>query len=200
MVTGCEIAPLFDGIAQFGAAHPGVAMQLVEGSADQLAADVRSGALDAALLGTAERELPGLESATIVSEELAVAVAPGHPLLECDPLTLADVVAHPVICLPTGTGIRTVLDLACGARGLAAAVALQASAPGAVADLAARGLGVAVLTASMLAGRDGLRVRPIADTGERALLALVWRPDPGPAVSELIERCRAAFGAARQPG
>ena len=51
--------------------------------------------------------------------------------------------------MPTGTGIRTVFDQACAAAGLRPDIALQASAPDAVADLAIRGLGVAILSESM---------------------------------------------------
>jgi DNA-binding transcriptional LysR family regulator len=71
-------------------------------------------------------------------------------------------------------------------------IALQASAPGSVADLAARGLGVAILTASMV--DDGtLRGLQIADLDAPALLALVWRHTDTPALRELVRNCRTAF-------
>lgn len=74
-------------------------------------------------------------------------------------------------------------------------IALQASAADAVADLAARGLGVAVLSASMASGhRDRLVVRTIDGLATPALLALVWRGGRSPAVRELLARCEEEFG------
>ena len=81
-------------------------------------------------------------------------------------------------------------------RELAPEIALIASAPDAVADLAQRGLGVAVLSESMAAAQDGrLRAMPIADIDIASILAFVWRPDPSPALRELLVHARAAFAA-----
>lgn len=89
--------------------------------------------------------------------------------------------------MPPGTGLRTVFDRACAAQDLHPAIALQASAPDAIADLAARGLAVAVLSDSMAVHyRDRLTAVTIDDVGTPALLALVWRSAHGPAVRELL--------------
>ncbi|MFD9258305.1 LysR substrate-binding domain-containing protein [Streptomyces sp. NPDC059538] len=72
-----------------------------------------------------------------------------------------------------------------------------------MADLAARGLGVAVLSESMAeAYRDRLTVRVLDDVDIPALLCLVWRTAHGPAVRELLAYGRRSFGAAhdRAPG
>jgi DNA-binding transcriptional LysR family regulator len=103
-----------------------------------------------------------------------------------------DLAAYPVVCLPEGTGIRTVFDRGCAARGMRMDIALQASAPRSVADLAARGLGVAILTASMV-DDAALRGLEIADLDAPALLALVWRRTGAPAPRELVRDCRTAF-------
>jgi DNA-binding transcriptional LysR family regulator len=103
------------------------------------------------------------------------------------------------VCMPAGTGIRAALDASCAAAGVRLDVTLEASAPGAVADLAARGLGVAVLSESMAAARPGLCPVPIEGPLVTASLALIWRPPPGPALRELIARCRRAFTTAAAP-
>ena len=80
-------------------------------------------------------------------------------------------------------------------------MALEASAPGAVADLAARGLGVAVLSESMAAAHAGrLRAVPLSDAALPAVLALVWKAGPGPAAREFLRCCRQAFPAAAGGG
>ncbi len=108
-------------------------------------------------------------------------------------MTLADVCAHPLVTLPPGTGIRTVLDRGCADLNCRASIALQASAPDAVADLATRGLGVAILSESMATSYPDLASRVIADVDVEAVLALVWRPEISPALRELLSFTKRAF-------
>lgn len=70
------------------------------------------------------------------------------------------------------------------------------AAGAAVLELAGRRLGVAVLSASMLTGRDDLTTIQIRDVKRTANLALVWRPGPGPAARELLDYLHTAFGLA----
>ncbi|MFE1921284.1 LysR family transcriptional regulator [Streptomyces asoensis] len=194
MVIGCTLTPLFDALSAFHRAHPGVEIALLEDNSDRLVEQVRSGALDLALVGTATAAPDGLEALTIVSERLVAAAPPGHPLVARERVTLRDLTGCPLVCMPPGTGLRTVFDLACAAQGLSPPIALQASAADAVADLAARGLGVAVLSASMAAGhRDRLTARTIEDAETPALLALVWKDTHHPALRELLGHARRAF-------
>ncbi len=194
MVTACTVTPLFETLSAFHRAHPGVELTLLEDSSDQLIDRVRAGVVDMALVGTADATPPGLEALPIVSERLVAAVPADHPLGHLPHVTLADVGAYPIVCMPAGTGIRTVFDRACAARGLQPTVALQASAPDAVADLAIRGLGVAILSESMPARYEGrLRGLVIEDVDIPALLALVWRTPTSPALRALLRAGRQAF-------
>lgn len=195
MVTGCTITPLFDALASFHQAHPGVEVALVEDSSDRLVADVLDGRADVALVGVPALPV-GLDALTIVSEPLVAAVGPDHPLARRRRIDLSLLCEHPVVCLPRGTGIRAVFDAACSAAGLAPDVTLQASAPDAVIDLARRGFGAAVVSRSMTAGLDDdLRTLTVDGLEGPALLAFVWRPGtPAPAARQLLARCRTAFG------
>jgi DNA-binding transcriptional LysR family regulator len=195
MVIGCTVTPLFDALAAFHRAHPGVEISLLEDNSDRLAEGVRAGALDLALVGTATTTPEGLEALTIISERLVAAVPAGHPLTARPRVTLRDLVDLPIICMPPGTGLRTVFDQGCAALSLHPAVALQASAADAIADLAGRGLGVAILSESMAEHyRDRLTALPITDVETPALLALIWKGAHGPAVRELLVHARRAFG------
>jgi DNA-binding transcriptional LysR family regulator len=120
-------------------------------------------------------------------------VPAGHPLARRRRVTLADVVAHPLVCMPVGTGIRAVLDAACAEHQVAARIALEASAPDAVLDLAARGLGVAVLAESMATDAADLQSFVIRDVTTPATLAFVWRPEASPATRALVGDIRRAF-------
>jgi DNA-binding transcriptional LysR family regulator len=109
------------------AAHPGVQLSLLEDGSDQLIERVRSGAADLALTGAAAMPA-GLEGFPVISERLVTAVPADHPLTCRKRVTLADIAAHPVICLPEGTGVRAVFDRGCAARGVRPDIALQARA------------------------------------------------------------------------
>jgi DNA-binding transcriptional LysR family regulator len=193
MVTGCTVTPLFDALAAFHRAHPGVRLSLLEDGSDRLIESVRAGALDLALVGTATAP-DGLEIHTIISERLVAAVPAGHALSGRDRVTLAELSAYPIVCMPVGTGLRTVFDQACAAQDVRPVIALQATAADAIADLAARGIAVAVLSESMAAQYgDRLTALAIDDATTPALLALVWRGTHGPAVRELLAYARRAF-------
>ncbi|RZK96039.1 MAG: LysR family transcriptional regulator [Rhodococcus sp. (in: high G+C Gram-positive bacteria)] len=195
MVTACTVKPLFDGLSAFHLAHPAIEITLTEDSSDRLVERVRAGAIDLALVGTASAPPDGLDAFPIISEGLVAAVPPGHPLAGRARVTLAELGEHPIVCMPTGTGIRTVFDRACAAAGLRPDIALQASAPDAVADLAIRGLGVAILSESMATDyQDRLTAVALVDVDIPAVLALVWKNLGGPALRELVLHTRRSFG------
>lgn len=191
MVVGCTLTPLFDGLAAFHTAHPGVEISLVEDNSARLIEGVRNGAVDMALVGVATAP-EGLESSTVISERLTAAVPPDHPLAAAGQITLAELAAYPTICMPPGTGLRTVFDRACTEQHIRVEIGLQASAADAIADLAGRGLGVAILSASMVA-QYPLVALPIEDLDAPALLALTWKSAPGPALRQLLIHAQRAF-------
>jgi DNA-binding transcriptional LysR family regulator len=218
MVTACTVTGLFDALDAFHRAHPGVTVTLTEEGSSHLVGLVRSGDIDLALIGAAGGAPDGLAALPIVSERLVAAFPASHPLSQRSCLALEDLSRLPLICMPAGTGIRAAFDQACAARGVRPTVALEASAASVVADLAARGLGVAILSESMAAalsesmaasepmavaragaagrgapGRERLQAMPITDCDTPALLALVWKPSPAPAVAEFVRHCRHAF-------
>jgi DNA-binding transcriptional LysR family regulator len=103
--------------------------------------------------------------------------------------------------MPEGTGVRAVFDEACAVNGIRVDMALQASAPGTVADLARRGLGIAILSESMAATHsDRLKALVIDDIDTLAVLALVWSSEQSPALKGLLPHLHSAFaGAATVP-
>ncbi|MFJ6997549.1 LysR family transcriptional regulator [Streptomyces sp. NPDC003090] len=194
MVVGCTLTPLFDALAAFHEAHPGVEVLLREDDSDRLVEAVRAGTLDLALVGTPAPPPEGLEALALLSERLVAAVPPGHPLAALPRVTLRDLAAHPVVCMPPGTGLRAVFDRACADADVRPAITLQAGAGDAIADLAARGLAVAVLSESMAAPHGGrLTARLIEDARDPALLALVWKNTRDPAVRAFLAHGRRAF-------
>ena len=193
MVQGCEVTPLFAALAGFHREHPAIELELTEDDSERLIAGVRVGAVDVALVGTAGDPPEHLESQIIVSEGLVALVPRDSALAGAARVPLAELVERPLVTLPEGTGIRAVFDEACVSASLIPDVTLVASAPGAVAELAARGLGFAVLSESMAAAYPHLHAVPITGIPLPALLALVWRPRTSPALGALLPHLRTAF-------
>ena len=197
MITGCEVGPLFAALADFHREYPAIELELAEDNSDQLVVGVRVSLYDIALVGLAG-ETPEHLAAQVISRESLVALAPADSeVAALKEVTLLDLTAYPLVTLPEGTGIRTVFDEAFLSKGLIPDLALAASAPGAVADLAARGLGIAVLSESMAANYPELTAVPIAGIEIPALLALVWRPRVSAALSALLPHLEKAFGGTR---
>ncbi|GAA2619665.1 LysR family transcriptional regulator [Paractinoplanes durhamensis] len=194
MVTGCEVTPLFAALAAFHREHPAIELEIVEANSDNLIAAVIAGTADIALVGVAGAVPEHLSAHVVADEGLIALVPPDSPLAGSKGLPLADLMSYPLVTLPEGTGIRAAFDDACVTAGFVPDVVLVASAPGAVAELAARGMGVAVLSESMAAVHPGLVAVPITGIDVPALLALVWRPRAGPALSALLPHCRREFG------
>jgi DNA-binding transcriptional LysR family regulator len=201
MVTACTVAPLFDALSAFHLAYSGIEITLAEDHSDRLVEQVRSGSADLALIGAAGELPEGVSGQILISENLVAAVPPGHPLADQPRVSLAELAGYPVISMPAGTGVRTVFDLACAQDGLRPDIALQASAPAAVADLADRGLGVAIFSATMAANySDRLTAVPVAGISTPSLLALVWSNAPSLALREFLRYTSEAFAIVARPG
>lgn len=168
MVNGCSIPPLLDALAELRRRHPDVSLTLIEGESDGLQREVADGALDLALVGWSGPVHPDLDSATMIDEPLVVVVGHDHRLARRRRLVVADLVTEVVLGLPVGTGVRAAYDRAGGPP-----VALAASAPETVLGLARRGVGVAVVSASMVP--DDLVAVSLRTPGVSCSLGLVWR-------------------------
>ncbi|MFI5890452.1 LysR family transcriptional regulator [Actinoplanes sp. NPDC051513] len=194
MVTGCEITPLFAALAAFHREHPAIELELLENDSRRLVNSVRTGLADIALVGVAGAPPEHLSAQVIASEGLVALVPPDHPQAGEPGLPLTELVAHALVTLPEGTGIRAAFDEACVSASLIPDVVLVASAPAAVADMAARGLGIAVLSESMGKAHADLVAVPITGVTIPALLALVWRPRTSTALAALLPHLRREFG------
>jgi DNA-binding transcriptional LysR family regulator len=179
-------------LADFHADHPNVEITLSTDTSDNLIDDVRSGKLDAAIASVGPDEVPeglGVEVAT--DEAIEAAVCRTDPLARRKKVRLADLHDRTLIALPIGAGIRHQFDRACAGAGLTPRIAFEASTPLALADLAAQGLGVAIVPESVPRGRDDLQSLPFVPE-LRGRLVLAWRSEGpvSPAARVLIDRAR----------
>ncbi|MCX4095043.1 LysR family transcriptional regulator [Nocardia sp. alder85J] len=184
-------------LADFHREHPQIGITLTENTSEIMYTALRRGELDLALISVAGEELhPEIAAAAVLDTTIVAAVAAdaaGFP----DRVDLATLCSHPLICLPTGTGIRRVLDNACAAKGLVPNVAYEAVAPPVLIRLAAHGLGVAVIPPLAPADAAALGVRTLAiDPPMHGRLLLAWNTDRplSPATTILLDRMHRALG------
>lgn len=98
----------------FVAAHPRVDVrmrQTIAGSTSSLE-EVRTGALDLALVFTAAAELPDFTLTELNREPLVLMCSPDHPLAGQSAVGIADLAREPFIDYPEGWGIRSLIDAA----------------------------------------------------------------------------------------
>ena len=97
-------------LAAFGAEHPGIDIELEVGNKSRIAEDLRTMALDIALMGTPPRDLP-VQARVFGDHPLVVVAAPGHPLAARHSLTLQDLAGHRMLVRERGSGTRRSLEL-----------------------------------------------------------------------------------------
>jgi DNA-binding transcriptional LysR family regulator len=179
-------------LADFHADYPQVEITLSTDSSDALIEKVRSGRLDAAIVSVGPGEQPdGLDTEVATDEAIVAVVSPTDKLASRKTIRLTDLADHPLIALPVGAGIRHQFDAACAKAGVTPRIAFEATTPVALADLAERGLGVAIVPASVPRDRDGVHALAIVPQ-LRGRLVLAWRSGGpmSPAASVLVDKAR----------
>ncbi|MCA2224834.1 LysR family transcriptional regulator [Nonomuraea aurantiaca] len=180
-------------LADFHERHPAVEISLQESDPESLIEAVRAGRMDLGLIGIGSSVPPGLDAQVVVDQALVAAVGLTHDLAVKPAVTLPELADRALICLPRGTGLRAALDEACAAAGFTPHVAFEASEPYVLGQLAAKGLGLAVLPESAVAAaKDDLHVLEITEPRLRGRMALVWRATgpSGPAARAFIDHAR----------
>ena len=168
--------PIPDLLAEFHERHPSVDIALSEGKSSDLIEAVRSGRIDVAVIGLAEEPPSDLRIQIVADELLVGAVALGHPLAERQRVSVEDLRDQALICLPSGTGLRATVEAAWSAAGAKPRIAFEASDPQVLAQLAARGLGLAILPQPFArAHARQLHALTIDSSRLRGRLALAWR-------------------------
>lgn len=186
-------------LAGFHAAHPGIAITLTEDISAEMLAAVLRGELDAALVSLTSDPLDPRLGVQVVLDTPVVAAVAADAEGYGATLRVRALRDRPLICLPTGTGVRAELEKACAAAGFRAEVAFEAAAPPLLLRLAARGFGIAVVPGLEPEEAAAFGVRAIPLVPEiRGRLALAWNAEQsrGPAAAALVTALRAAFAPA----
>jgi len=123
--------------------HPGVRLEIMVGTNEELLSALEAGRLDVALVFDVSLPL-GYRRRRIYATELEVHLHPDHPLTKADAVDLADLADQPCILYDAAPSIRNVTD-AFAARGLEPRIEARVTQISLVEALVGRGLGYGLL-------------------------------------------------------
>ncbi|MGE5292891.1 MAG: LysR family transcriptional regulator [Micromonosporaceae bacterium] len=163
-------------LAGFHHDHPAVEISLSEAGSGQLTEALQARKLDVAFAGVGSAPPQGIATRIVADEAVVAATSRGDELAAGTSIGLEALRTRALVILPRGTGLRSRVDAACAAAGFRPRVAFEASDPHMLAQLASRGLGVAILpeSAANVHAAD-LHVLSITGPRMRGRIALAWR-------------------------
>ncbi|MDR2998720.1 MAG: LysR family transcriptional regulator [Microbacterium sp.] len=151
-------------IAAFRRAHPGIDLHITEAGSRTLVEALSEGTLDLALTISRPnvRSDAPVELVPLFTEELVVASAADTADIP-ERLTVTELAALPQVAFNRSYDLRVATDAAFEASGLTPTVAVEGAEMDAVLRFVARGIGVAVVPATVLLGRPELRGSQLCD-------------------------------------
>jgi DNA-binding transcriptional LysR family regulator len=168
---------LFGMLADFRAAHPGVAIHMGEATQEDVLTALRADELDCAFAALEPDALGDEFAATLIWEdEFVVAMATDHRLCAQSQVTFEELAAEDLISYRDNSALRRRVERILGERNLETRQAFICTEMAAVRGLASKGLGVAVMPRSV-AEEPGapIELRPIGPERLTWPIALVWR-------------------------
>jgi DNA-binding transcriptional LysR family regulator len=168
---------LFGLLADFRAAHPGVAIHMVETTQEDVLVALRSDDLDCAFAAVDPDALGDEFAATLIwQDELVVALPGDHHLCAQESISFEELATEDLIAYRDNSALRRRLERTLDERGLKPRNAFICTEMAAVRGLASKGLGVALIPRSV-AEQPGppIELRPIGPAGLTWPIALVWR-------------------------
>jgi DNA-binding transcriptional LysR family regulator len=181
-------------LAGFRDRYPAVEISLREAASTQLVEELLVGRLDLILAGSVTMP-PNIATQVVADEPVVAVVAQRHALAGRERISAGALRDEPLISLPRGTGLRGCVEELCAAAGFHPNIALETGDPRLVIRMAARGLGLALVTESMArVHADDLHVMALT-RAPRARILLAWRTQgvTGPAGRALIRHSRAVL-------
>jgi DNA-binding transcriptional LysR family regulator len=168
---------VFGMLADFRAAHPEVAVHMIEDTQDGVLEALRTDELDCAFTALNPDTLGDEFAATLLwEEEFVVALPPGHPLCARPRITFQELASEDLIAYRDNSALRRRLERTMSGLGLEPRNAFVCTEMAAVRALTSKGLGVAVIPRSA-AEQPGppIELRPIGPERLTWPVALVWR-------------------------
>lgn len=154
-----------DLLSAFRHAHPGITVTLTQAHGAELAARLERGALDLAIVIPPPEHL---HHTVIGSQEILAALPSDHALATRESVSLAELAGETFIANPPDYHLRRMTEQWCAEAGFTADTAFEVNEFGTIAELVARGLGVALLPRDDRAP-SGMATVPLAGRHHRAV-------------------------------
>lgn len=157
-------------LASFHAAHPGVALSVVEAGSRDLVDRLASGDLDLALVILPVPREERFDTTPLLREELVLAVAKHHPLARRRTVKIGELRGMPLVMFRDGYDLRSATIAACEQAGFHPTFAIEGAEMDGVLRMTAAGMGIAVVP-SMVVERGGplVAVRIVQPTPSRSV-------------------------------
>jgi LysR family transcriptional regulator, cys regulon transcriptional activator len=157
----------------FRRSYPEVHLVLHQGSPTEVCEEVLEGKADIAIATEALGDYPELVVLPVYEWNRSVIAPLKHPILEVDPMTLADVARYPIVTYAFAFSGRSQINAAFVAQGLAPEVVLSAIDADIIKTYVELGLGIGIVasmayskeTDTRLGARDASHLFPMSHTG-----------------------------------
>jgi LysR family carnitine catabolism transcriptional activator len=134
-------------LVAFRRRHPNLFVQVRDGIASSVLADVRSGAADFGI-GPAPDKLGEIAVQSMVEEPCYLIVPRKHRLAKRPSVGLRELAGEPMISMPTDSGLRRLIDSAAQADGVTLEHSVVTSQFASLCEFVFKGLGVSIIPAS----------------------------------------------------
>ncbi|MBM7843172.1 LysR family transcriptional regulator [Herpetosiphon giganteus] len=180
--VGTRLIP--QALAAFNRRYQGIQLELHEAGASELVELLNAGVVDLAIVSAL---VHGVESTTLLSEPLVVAVSQQHRFAQRQSVLASELRDEGFILFPQGYELRNYTLQLCEQAGFAPRIVLDGGEMDTVVSLVAAGLGVAVVPQLAIDQRIGLHALTIADGGLHRTLRLIRHSQrqPSPAAAAL---------------
>jgi len=175
LIPGSFVAEL---IAQYREDHPGIEVEIAEGTARNKVMQVRQGHLDVAFVAGAP-ELPDCHTRPIWTEQLVAVLQENHCLAERHTLTWTDLANETFLVRRGGTGpqIYDHIVLRLAERRRSPSIQRFEVERGTLLSMVGQGFGVTIVgAATALLPTTGITFLPFADEPEPVPFTAVWSP------------------------
>jgi LysR family transcriptional regulator, transcription activator of glutamate synthase operon len=172
--VGTQLLP--QALAGFHQRYPGIELRVHEAGVQTLLDLLETGLTDVAIV-TLPVEDEHLTVVPLFTEDLVVALPPGHRLAAFKSVALADLAHESWVLSPENYELRLSTLEACNRAGFTPKVVLDGSEMDTLLRLVAAGVGIALVPSLAVKGNNELRTLQISDMEVRRSLGLVWRGD-----------------------
>ena len=165
-------------IGQYREDHPGVEVEMTEGTAREAVMQLRADRLDVVFVaGTPE--LPDCHTHPIWTEQLVAVLPDGHPLAGQSAVTWADLAGETFLVRHGGTGpqVHSHIVLRHAGRWPAPSILRFDVGRGALLSMVGQGFGITIVgVATALLPTSGIFFLPFADEPEPITFSAIWSP------------------------